>query len=105
MRNAVIGWPHFGEDDNVNRLEAMVADLAGKESSMFLPTTNCANLLAMVGLCSSGDQVIMESRCHLWWVEQNIPRLTDAPPRLAEGNKLGAMDSAENLEQRYCRIL
>ena len=105
MRNAVIGWPHFGEDDNVNRLEAMVADLTGKESSMFVPTTNCANLLAMMGLCSSGDQVIMESRCHLWWVEQNIPRLTGASPRLVEGNKLGEMDSAEVeaaiLEQRY----
>jgi|GEM_PF-4540749 threonine aldolase len=33
MWDAVIGWPHFGEDDNVNRLEAMVAYLAGKESS------------------------------------------------------------------------
>ena len=29
MWNPVIGWPHFGEDDNVNRLEAMVAGPAG----------------------------------------------------------------------------
>jgi len=65
MRTAVIGWPHRREDPNVNRLEEMVAELTGKEAAMFVPTTNCANLLAMMGLCQSGEQVIMESRCHL----------------------------------------
>ncbi len=105
MRRAVIGWPLLGEDENVNRLEAMVADLTGKEASVFVPTTNCANLLAMMGLCNSGDQVIMESRCHLWWVEQNIPRLTGSSPRMLLGNKLGEMDpaaiDAAIQEQRY----
>ena len=105
MRNAVIGWPHRGEDKSVNQLETMVAQLTGKEAAMFVPTTNCANLLAMMALCQSGEQVIMEHRCHLWWVEGNIPRLTAAAPRLLPGNKFGEMDvedieSAIN-EQRY----
>ena len=105
MRKAVIGWPHLGEDQNVNRLESMIADLTGKAASVFLPTTNCANLLAMMGLCDHCDQVIMENRCHLWWVEQNIPRLTGASPRMLPGNKLGEMDLDEVAavieEQRY----
>jgi len=105
MQEAEIGWPHRREDPHVNRLEEMVAQLAGKEAAMFVPTTNCANLLAMMGLCRSGEQVIMEHRCHLWWVEQNIPRLTGAAPRMLPGNKFGEMaldeiDSAIR-EQRY----
>ena len=105
MQRAVIGWPHRGEDQNINRLERMVALLTGKEAALFVPTTNCANLLAMMALCRGGEQVIMEHRCHLWWVEQNIPRLTAAAPRMLPGNKFGemALDDIESAinEQRY----
>ncbi len=105
MQEAEIGWPHRREDPHVNRLEGMMAEIAGKEAALFLPTTNCANLLAMMGLCRSGQQVIMESRCHLWWVEQNIPRLTAASPRLLPGNKFGEMRlesiATAIVEQRY----
>ena len=106
MRSAELGWPLWGEDPNVNRLEEMMTQMTGKEAAMFLPTTNIANLLATMGHCQRGDQAIMEARCHLWWVEErNIATHTGAVPRLIRGNKFAEMAlediEASILEQGY----
>ena len=96
MRTAEIGWPAWGEDPHVNRLQELAAKLTGKEAALFCPTTNVANLLAMMAYCSRGEVAIMEERCHLWWVEErNIAALAAAAPRLVRGNKLGEMAVAD----------
>ena len=98
MRSAELGWPLWGEDPNVNRLEEMIAQMTGKEAALLVPTTSVANLLGMMGYCQRGDQAIMEARCHLWWVEdRNIAAHTGAVPRLIRGNKFGEM-SLEDIE-------
>ena len=92
MRSAELGWPLWGEDSNVNRLQEMIAQMTGKEAALLVPTTSVANLLGMMGYCQRGDQAIMEARCHLWWVEdRNIAAHTGAVPRLIRGNKFGEM--------------
>ena len=92
MRSAELGWPLWGEDPNVNRLQEMIAQMTGKEAALLVPTTSVANLLGMMGYCQRGDQAIMEARCHLWWVEdRNIAAHTGAVPRLIRGNKFGEM--------------
>ncbi len=106
MRSADFGWTLWREDPYVIRLEEMIAELTGKETAMFVPTTSVANLLGMMGFCQRGDQAIMEARCHLWWVEdRNIAHHTGAVPRLIRGNKFGEMAveeiEATILEQGY----
>ena len=92
MRAAEIGWPSWGEDPSVNRLQELAAEMTGKEAALLCPTTNVANLLGVMGYCRRGDVAIMEARCHLWWVEErNIAAHTDAVPRLIRGDKLGEM--------------
>jgi threonine aldolase len=96
MRSADIGWPSWGEDPYVNRLQELAAQLTGKEAALLCPTTNVANLLAMMGFCSRGDVALMEERCHLWWVEErNIAAHAAAAPRLIRGNKFGEMAIAD----------
>lgn len=46
MFNAVVGDDVYGEDPTVNALEERVAELLGKEASIFLPTGTMGNLIA-----------------------------------------------------------
>ena len=96
MRAADIGWPSWDEDPYVLRLQELAAEMTGQEAALFCPTTNVANLLAMMGFCGRGDVALMEARCHLWWVEErNLATHTGAVPRLIRGDKFGEMDVAE----------
>lgn len=46
ITNAVVGDDVYGEDPSINELEARVAELLGKEASVFVPSGTMANLLA-----------------------------------------------------------
>ena len=37
MRSAELGWPLWGEDPNVNRLQEMIAQMTGKEAALLVP--------------------------------------------------------------------
>ncbi|MCA9467634.1 MAG: low specificity L-threonine aldolase, partial [Nitrospira sp.] len=47
MAQAEVGDDVYGEDPTVNRLEAMAADLLGKEAGLFVPTGVMGNQLAI----------------------------------------------------------
>jgi threonine aldolase len=92
MKDASLGWVLRGEDESVLALQEKCARLTGQEAALFVPTAGMGNLIAMMAMCTPGDQVIMESRCHLFWVEQrNIAAIAGAAPRLLVGDKFGAM--------------
>jgi threonine aldolase len=61
---AEVGDDVFGEDPGVNRLEAWVAELLGKEAALFVPSGTMANQLAIKALTQPGDQVLVGSRAH-----------------------------------------
>lgn len=46
MFDAAIGDDVYGEDPTVNELEVKVAELLGKEASVFVPSGTMGNLLA-----------------------------------------------------------
>lgn len=46
MYEAVVGDDVYGEDPTVNKLEARVAELFGKEAAVFNPTGLMSNLLS-----------------------------------------------------------
>lgn len=44
MKNAKVGDDVYGEDPTVNKLEEYMAEIAGKEAGMFVPTGTMGNL-------------------------------------------------------------
>jgi threonine aldolase len=65
MRSADVGWAVFGEDENVNRLERLGAELLGKEASVFVPTCSLANLVAVLALTRPGVRAALTPRAHI----------------------------------------
>jgi len=92
MARAEVGDDVFGEDPSVNRLQAVVAELLGKEAGLFVPSGTMANQLALGTLTRPGDEVVCDSAAHcisfeggglaaLWGVQ---PRPIAAPRGLLE---------------------
>lgn len=69
MAKAQVGDDVFGDDPSVNYLESLVADLAGKESGLFLPTGTQSNLAAMLTHCGRGDELIAGANSHVFCYE------------------------------------
>jgi threonine aldolase len=64
MAEAEVGDDVFGEDPTVNRLEALSAEIAGKEAALFVPSGTMANQLAIRCQTNSGDEAILEAGTH-----------------------------------------
>jgi threonine aldolase len=65
MAQAEVGDDVYGEDPTVNRLEAMAAELLGKEAALFVPTGVMGNQLAIRLHTRPGDEVIVEHSSHV----------------------------------------
>src|SRR5207245_10226696 len=61
MADAELGDDVFGEDPTINRLEARAAEVTGKEAAVFVATGTMANLLAVLALARSGQEVIADA--------------------------------------------
>jgi threonine aldolase len=69
MAEAELGDDVFGEDPSINRLEARAAELMGKEAAVFVATGTMGNLLAVLALARSGQEVIADADSHLFLSE------------------------------------
>lgn len=65
MARAEVGDDVYGEDPTVLALEERVAGLFGHEAALFTPTGSLANVLAVRGLVSPGQEVLCESSAHI----------------------------------------
>ncbi|GJL60016.1 MAG: threonine aldolase [Nitrospirales bacterium] len=65
MAQAEVGDDVYGEDPTVNRLEAMAADMLGKEAAVFVPSGVMGNQLTLRLHTRPGDEVIVDSTSHL----------------------------------------
>ena len=74
MRQAIaraeVGDDVFGDDPTVAALERRVAQLAGKEAALFVPSGTMGNQLAVNCLTSPGDRVALEAESHIFLYEQ-----------------------------------
>lgn len=73
MADADVGDDVFGEDPTVNRLEARVAELFGKEAALYVPSGTQANQIAIRCLTEPGDEVILEQSAHPFLYEAGGP--------------------------------
>jgi threonine aldolase len=69
MARAEVGDDVYGEDPTVQRLEAEVASLLGKEVGLFVPSGTMGNQLAILGHCRGGDEVVVGEGSHSVWYE------------------------------------
>ncbi len=69
MREAIararVGDDVLGDDPTVARLETVVAELLGKERSLFFPSGTMANQVGLAVLGRPGTGVIVEARTHI----------------------------------------
>ena len=75
MAGAEVGDDVYGEDPTVNRLQARVAELLGKEAGLFVPSGVMANQLALAVHTRPGDEVIVEASSHIFNYESGAPAL------------------------------
>jgi threonine aldolase len=69
MAAAEVGDDQYGEDPSTNRLQARMAELLGKEASLWLPTGTMANQVALRTLTRPGDEVVASRESHAAWHE------------------------------------
>lgn len=73
MSNAEVGDDVYKEDPTVNSLEKYVAELLGKEASLFVPSGVMANQICLNVHTQPGDEVICESDAHIFHYESGSP--------------------------------
>jgi threonine aldolase len=75
MLEAPVGDDVFGEDPTVNRLEEYVADLLGKEASLYAPSGTMTNQIGVQVNTSRGEEVLLHEGSHIFVYEAGAPAM------------------------------
>ncbi|MDR3139052.1 MAG: low-specificity L-threonine aldolase [Treponema sp.] len=65
MASAEVGDDVYGDDPTINELEALGAEMLGKEGAVFVPSGTFGNQLALFTWCKRGTEVILGEECHI----------------------------------------
>ncbi len=68
--SAPVGDDVYQEDPSIHELEALGAEMAGKEASIFMASGTQGNLIALLAQCVSGDGVILGRDSHIYNYER-----------------------------------
>lgn len=69
MLNAELGDDEYGDDPTVNRLEAIAANMLGKEAALFTVSGTMSNLVAILTHCRRGDELLVGDKSHIFLEE------------------------------------
>jgi threonine aldolase len=69
MAAADVGDDVYGEDPTVNRLEALLAGMLGKEAAIYVATGTQSNLIGLMSHCERGDEYIVGQQAHTYKYE------------------------------------
>ncbi|MCR4424625.1 MAG: aminotransferase class I/II-fold pyridoxal phosphate-dependent enzyme [Firmicutes bacterium] len=69
MHYADVGDDARGEDPTTRRLEAMSAEMLGKEAALFVTSGTQGNLVSLMAWTKKGDEIILEHDSHIFWYE------------------------------------
>lgn len=75
MMEAQVGDDVFGEDPTVNQLQAMIADLTGKEEALFVASGTMGNQVCINAHTRPGEEIIAERNSHIFNYECGSPAL------------------------------
>lgn len=93
MMAAEVGDDVWGEDPTVIRLEKTLAERAGKEAGLFMPSGTQSNLVALLTHCTRGDEYIVGQQAHTYRYEGGgAAVLGGIQPQPLETNSSGGLD-------------
>ncbi len=75
MRDAEVGDDVYGEDPTVNRLQAAVAEMFGKDAALFVPSGTMGNEICIKCFTGPGDEIIAGEDSHIVVYETGGPGL------------------------------
>jgi threonine aldolase len=75
MMAAEVGDDVFGEDPTINRLQERVADITGKDASLFVPSGTMGNQVCIKTHTQPGQEIIVERVSHIFNYECGSPGL------------------------------
>ena len=118
MREAIaraeLGDDVFGEDPTVNRLEAMAAEMLGKEAALLTASGTMSNLLAILTHTQRGDEIIVGSESHIFLNEVggasalggvHVRTVRNLPDGTMDPAEIEAAIRAENIHYPTSRLL
>ncbi len=93
MAEAEVGDDNSHEDPTVIRLEAMSAEILGKEAAIFVPSGTMGNLVSVLSLADHGTEVIAGDRAHTVVYERGgIAAVGGHPIRTVPNDRFGMLD-------------
>jgi threonine aldolase len=69
MMSADVGDDVYGDDPTVNRLQDRLAEMAGMEAALFMPSGTQSNLTALMTHCARGDEYLVGQKAHTYCYE------------------------------------
>jgi threonine aldolase len=69
MARAELGDDVYGEDPTVNRLEALAAEMLGKDAACLMPSGTMSNLASILAHCPRGSKVIVGDESDIYVYE------------------------------------
>jgi len=66
MASAEVGDDVYGEDPTINRLEALAAQIFGREAAIFVPSGTMGNQIAIKLHTRPGQEILCEERGHIF---------------------------------------
>ncbi len=92
MATAPIGDDVYGEDETVNELEALAADMLGFEAGLFVTSGTQGNLLAILAHAGRGDEAIVGEANHTYqWEAGGMAVLGGIVPNVLPMDEIGRM--------------
>lgn len=93
MAEALVGDDVYREDPTVNRLEALTAELLGKEEALFVPSGTMGNLVCLLVHCGRGEEFILGDKQHTYLYEAGgSAAVGSIHPRVLPSNQDGTLD-------------
>ena len=69
MANAPVGDDVYGEDPTINALQALAAEMLGKEAGLFVASGTMGNLTSVLSHCGRGEEMILGKQAHIFRYE------------------------------------
>lgn len=97
MTEAEVGDDVYGEDPTVNKLQAKIAQMFGKEAALFVPTGVMGNQVCIRTHTNHGDEIIADADSHIFVYENAAPAALSGVSIKTIPNKMG-MITAEQIQ-------
>ena len=81
MAGARVGDDVWGDDPTVIQLQEMVAEMLGKEESLFVPSGTMSNTIAIKTQTNHGDEIVTHRNSHIYLWESGCLLYTSPSPR------------------------